>query len=66
MWTRREGSFLDLLLEEPSFLDDSPGLEWMLSVMQIKDGYHRRVSAGAVDVQTGDFVIFDQTNTPYD
>lgn len=57
---------MHLLLEEPSFLDDSPGLEWMLSVMQIKDGYHKRVTAGAVDVQTGEFIIFDQTNTPYD
>lgn len=48
-----------------SFLDDSPALSHMREIMSVKSDFGRRVSVGAVDENTGEFVEFNQNNTSY-
>lgn len=61
----KEGSEQQLLFGNDSFLDDSPALAHMRDIMSVKSDYGRRVSVGAVDENTGEFVEFNQDNTSY-
>lgn len=53
------------IFTEPSIYDDTPGLEHVRDIMTIKSDFGRRVSVGAVDHNSGDFVEFNQYNTSY-
>ena len=51
-------------------LDDSTGLHTLQRLISEFDGYGRRITLSAVDIETGDYVEFDQKNmdfydTPY-
>ena len=59
VYTWRDGSKIHSLLFEPSFLDDAPALKHMQEIMTIKSDFGRRVSVGAVDANTGEFVEFN-------
>ena len=65
VWVAREGNDWQLMMDEPSFLDDSPALTHMQEIMSVKSDFGRRVSVGAVDQNTGQFVEFNQKNTDY-
>ena len=54
-------------LTERGCLDDSYALTFLQTVLaQFPDGYKRRVTLGAGNVDNGDFETFDQENTPFD
>ena len=65
VYIQRPGSLIDIAFREPSFLDDSPGLDHIRDIMSYTNDFARRVSVAAVDVGTGEFVVFDQENTSY-
>lgn len=66
IWTQREGTPFDLIFEEPSLLDDDPALAELKSIISDQGSIARRFTVGAVDVNTGDFIAMDQTNTTFD
>ena len=49
VWVAREGNAWQLMMDEPSFLDDSPALTHMQEIMSVRSDFGRRVSVGAVD-----------------
>ena len=65
VWVQRPGGPIHNLLFDPSFLDDSPALTHMQEIMSVRTEYGRKVSVGAVDVNSGEFVEFNQKNTNY-
>ena len=65
VWLWRNTGIKDAILEEPSIFDDDPALEEIEYLMSFKDDYHRRVSVGTVNANTGEFVEFNQLNTSY-
>ena len=65
VWLWRNTGVVDAVFKEPSLLNDDPALEEIQYLMSFKDGYHRRVSVGTVDANTGEFVEFNQANTSY-
>ena len=64
VWVQREGSVHDLIFKEPSLLDDSPGVVTLKDIVDDEGVIARRFAVTAVDVNTGDYVVMDQTNTP--
>lgn len=66
IWTLRSKNPFDLLFKEHSFLDDSPALATLKDIIADKGSIARRFAVGAVDVNTGDFIQMDQTNTTFD
>lgn len=66
IWTLREGGPIDLLFREPSFLDDSPALATLNSIIADKGAINRRFAVSAVDVNTGDYIAMTQENTVFD
>ena len=60
-----EGPILGCL-KEHGCLDDGPALNFLdQTLSQFPDGYKRRVTLASVDVNTGDFIRFNQDNTDY-
>lgn len=53
------------IFETPSIFDDSPGLYHLRDIMSVRTEFARRVSVAAVDINTGEFVEFNQDNTSY-
>ena len=66
IWTLRPGGAVDLIFREPSLLDDDPALATLRSIVDEKGSIARRFTVGAVDVNTGDFIAMNQTNTPFE
>ena len=53
-------------IKEAGCLDDSPALSFLDDILKaFPDGYKRRVTLGSGNVNTGEFVTFDQTNTSF-
>jgi predicted acylesterase/phospholipase RssA len=50
------------LLEKKGLVDDSPMEEYFDWLIKDFTHFKRRFSVGTVDVSTGDFVVFDETN----
>ena len=47
-------------------LDDSPLLSYFQGITdEFPEGYKRRMSIGASDFNTGEFMVFNQTNTDW-
>ena len=46
-------------------LDDSVGLTTLQHLLSDFDGYGRRITLSAVDIETGDYVEFDQKNMDF-
>ena len=44
-------------------MDDSPALALLKEIVGYKNEIARRFAVGAVDTNTGDFIVMDQTNT---
>jgi predicted acylesterase/phospholipase RssA len=64
MWP---GGLVGGLLFQGGVIDDSPALQFLRDTLaQFPEGYKRRVSLAAADVNTGEYVIFDQENTSWD
>jgi len=59
VWKVRDLNPIDLAFHQPSILDDSPGLEHIRNIMSLRSEFKRRVSVGAVDQNSGDFVEFN-------
>ena len=57
--------FVDSCLSEISCLDTTPALEWLRGQLVNFEKVNRRFSVSAVDVNTGDVITFNQTNTEY-
>ena len=66
VWTQRPGNAFDLLFKEPSFLDDSPGLQTLKDIVSYKGSIARRFTVTAVDTNTGDTIAMSQDNTTYE
>lgn len=67
IWVLREGKNpVNWLLKEPSLVDDSPALQTLKDIVNMKGEIARRFTVGAVDVNTGDFIAMDQDNTAFE
>ena len=64
VWVYRQAGPYELIFQEPSLLDDSPGLATLRDIVDDENVIARRFAVTAVDVNTGDYVVMDQTNTP--
>jgi len=66
IWHQNPGTTEELLFDSPSFLDDEPAVDFMTSILSpFTEGIKKRFTIGAVDVGTGQFVTFNQTNTEF-
>ena len=59
---RPVGAF-DLIFKEPSILDDSPGLVTLRDIVDDNNVIGRGFAVTAVDVNTGEYVVMDNSNT---
>lgn len=64
IWAEWPNEFHEALFG-PSVLNDTAGLETIRKIISVKEDYGKRVTVAAVDINTGEFVRFNQTNTPY-
>lgn len=64
VWTHK-GTLEHALLFENSLLDTSPALVTLRDIMSSRDSFAKKVTISAADVNTGDFVEFNQDNTSY-
>lgn len=64
IWTARP-DYARNILKESSVFDDAPGLQTIKDIMSIKNDFGKRASVSAVDVNSGQFVEFNQKNTIY-
>ena len=65
VWVYREGAGpYELIFKEPSMVDDSPGLATLRDIVNDNNEIARRFAVTAVDINTGEYVVMDQTNTP--
>ena len=63
IWVPRPG--IAHILNETSIFDDATALETIREIMSAKSDFGRRVSVSCVDVNTGDFMEWNQNNTNY-
>lgn len=56
VWVNRPGTYRDLLFNEPSVLDDTPGLATLNRIVYDKGVIARRFAVSAVDTNTGDYI----------
>ena len=64
--TPREGSELELLFKEQSFMDNSALLDTLTEINTYKGEIARRFVISAVDTNTGDYVAMTQKDTPFE
>jgi predicted acylesterase/phospholipase RssA len=65
VWKLRPFPEILNIFNEESVLDDSPALETMREIMSAKSDFGRRATVSALDIGSGEFVEFNQTNTNY-
>ena len=63
IWVPRPG--IQHIFNETSIFDDAPALETIRRIMSIKSDFGRRSSVSCADVNTGDFMEWNQKNTNY-
>lgn len=63
VWQERDVGAYDLIFKEPSILDDSPGVVTLKALVNEKGEIARRFTVTAVDVNTGDYIAMDNSNT---
>jgi len=66
VWTVRPGSPVDLIFNEPSFLDDDPALQTLKDIVAEKGAINRKFAVSAVDANTGDYIAMTHENTTFD
>ena len=55
----------DWLFDSDSMLDLTPAHQTLQNILSVREDFARRVTIGAADVETGEFVEFTQDNTSY-
>ena len=55
----------DALLKEQGILNDGPGYATGQQILSQFKGYKRRIAIGSVDVNTGEYNVFTELNTPW-
>ena len=67
IWVKWDGEdVIEGCLKEQGCVDSSPAVSFLDEILAgFPDGYKRRITIAAVDVNTGDFILFDQDNTEF-
>ena len=63
VWKEWPLGYVSGLLIESGIVDNGPLLRWLTDTMYGFSDIQKRISLGAVNVETGEFEVFDQTNT---
>jgi predicted acylesterase/phospholipase RssA len=50
---------------EAGLYDDSPAIDYLNSILQEFDGYQKRISISSVNANTGEEVVFTESNTAW-
>ena len=65
LYVKREMGDAQAMFEAPSLYDTSPGVEFLKEILGNYDGFKKKVSASAVDANTGNKVTFTDEDVDY-
>ncbi len=65
MWAEWPSGLKSALFSEPGLLDNSALVNFLKdTISEFPDGYQRKITITAADVESGEYHSFDELNTP--